>query len=197
MRLSAVIALLLTSLAVPDDAFACGTCVLAAFDRVLPPAAWWFVWSLTWLVAMGAALSWSKTSMKPQPRLPLSLVLAAAAVLAMAIVGPALGFALAVLPATAFFRSLRGEPSTAKRRIRFVTLAAMVAAMGLGARGYLVHSTRTDGDFVVQWENTVPAHQVFEYLAANPGAHEAELRKIAMLGSGDLAAKAKKLLETR
>lgn len=196
MRVAPIIAIA-AILAVPADAAACGTCVFAVFDRVLPPAGWWFVWALAWFAASAAVLTISKDKLRPQPRLPWAAALTAVAVFGSSFIGPAFGFALVVLPAAAFVLAWRGEPRPAKRRLRLVGAAALVVAMGLGARSYLVLSTRTEGDYVVRWQGTDPAHQIFEYLAADPVRHEAELRKIALLGSGELAAKAKAILESR
>lgn len=181
----------------PAPAHACGTCVFAVFDRIAPPVGWWFVVAVAWFVATSIVISLARVSFAPVPRIVGALAAVVLTVFSTAVTGPLLGFLLGALALVAFARAWRRDPPPVFRHLRRLGIVATIALVVVGVRGAHVASTRSDGDFVVQWEGTVAADQVFTYLAADPVRNRAELQKVALLGNGRLAERARAMLDAR
>src|SRR5687767_15371789 len=98
--------LLLLSMATAADANACGVCVMAATDVILPPIQAWMLIALTWFLSNGLVRSIARVDLPAQPK---AIGTVAVAFVCLIMGGVGLG-SLAILPlmlppAYAFVRS--------------------------------------------------------------------------------------------
>jgi hypothetical protein len=116
---------------------------------------WWIILAFTWFLAHGVIRTFAKAPLPAQPGLLGSIGLAlAAAVVASAIAGPLVVPFLMIPPLVATVLAFGSNPFPGRLAVRIVGglhVAALLA--GLVMMTYILR-TRTEGEFIVQWEGT-------------------------------------------
>jgi hypothetical protein len=132
---------------------ACGVCTASIVDSFAPPVQWWIILAFTWFLAHGMIRTFAKAPLPAQPGLLGSIGLAlAAAIVAAAIAGPLVVPFLMIPPLVAIVLAFRSKPFPGRLAVRIVGglhVAAFLA--GLVMMAYILR-TRTEGEFIVQWE---------------------------------------------
>ncbi len=187
----------------PDCLEACGLCVFAAWDRVLPPVSLWMLWMVIWFLALGAVASRSPQGLSGTWGLTGSLLALIPIVVLSALLGPLPFLILMLRPLKIFWAARRsacqeqwGEPAFSRvRRVGFTGLAGLVV---LGLLSAVIRSERPLSDWILKWQNTGPALgqvRMIEHGSENISLEH--LRKLIRQGSPAIAAAvAKPLAET-
>jgi hypothetical protein len=183
----------LAAIAGATPAAACGGCVFAMADMVLPPITLWCVIAVTWFLASAAVASILRLELPLQPKLLVASLVAAGGVVLSGIVGPLALLPLGIPPLVAFVHAGFGARRAGERGRRAILLlgAAHVVAATIGL-GLLVFTltTRTDADVIVRWPFSPPARERWRELAARGQAGLPELREIVERADGMLLAQA-------
>jgi len=147
------ILIVLALLGAARPALACGTCTASIVDSFAPPVAWWIILAFSWFLAHGVIRTFAKAPLPAQPGLVGSIGLAlAAAAAAAAMAGPLVVPFLMIPPLVATMLAFGSKPFPGRLAVRIVGglhVAALVA--GLVMMAYILR-TRTEGEFIVQWE---------------------------------------------
>ena len=172
------------------EALACGVCVMAAFDSVLPPILLWMLLSTTWFISNGVFRSVTGASLPLQPGALGAIALAfLGLIIGAAMLGPLTVLPLAIPPAYAFIRSLirRRDGETPLRVIGFVHLAAVAVTLV-----FTVHTlhTRTDAQFITRWSGSAIARKKFANLRATEPASLKTYREIVVSENAYMAGEA-------
>jgi hypothetical protein len=136
-----------------SEAVACGFCLAASANSVLPPIGLWILLAMTWFVAGGAIRTFTRIRLPWQPPLLGSVLLAVGlAVLGAAMFGPFIVLPLFAPPIRGFVGSLFPSPSAEiTRGIRATRIAGWVHVCGiLFATTLMVHThlTRTTEEYI-------------------------------------------------
>jgi len=181
--------LILLVAAVPNSALACGQCVLALFDQLLPPIHFWMVLGLAWFILNGLIAALFNQHLPAQPRLLITLALAIGGyILGWGIFGPWAAFILAGISMHSFIRSIHPFgytwPSLALRRAIAATGVVILCFAAYGTT-QLVHilRTRTDAQFIAQWGNTLSGRGYYEKLRKREPSSLSEYRYIVTHGN--------------
>lgn len=177
-----------------SPALACGVCVAAMLDLVIPPVLFWSALSLTWFLSMAIVSSIAGYRFRGQPSAPWALGIAVVAVvLGGGVLGPIAVIPLALPPLYATLRALRTTTeNVALARVRQIVLLiglVHVVAGGVGI-ALLVQTlrTRTDAKYICEWSGTAPGLARFRALRQQePGSIDA-YRYIVQHGSGWIVA---------
>src|SRR5687768_3868911 len=98
---------LLLSIATAADANACGVCVMAATDLILPPIHIWMLIALTWFLSNGLIRSVTRIDLPAQPKVFGAVGVAFLCLIVGGIaLGPLTVLPLMLPPAYAFARSI-------------------------------------------------------------------------------------------
>ncbi len=187
----------------PDCLNACGLCVFAAWDRVLPPVSLWMLWIVIWFLALGAIASRSPQGLSGTWGLMGSLLALAPVVVFSALLGPIPFMILMLRPLKIFWMARRpacreqwGEPSCS--RVHRVGLTGLACLVALGVLSSVIRSERPLADWILKWQNTGPAlGQVRMIERGSESIPLEHLRKLIRQGSPAMAAAvAKPLAET-
>ncbi len=187
----------------PDCLEACGLCVFAAWDRVLPPVSLWMLWMAIWFLALGAIASRSPQGLSGTWGLMGSLLALAPVVVFSALLGPIPFMILMLRPLKIFWLARRpacreqwGEPACS--HIRRVGLTGLAGLVALGMLSAVIRSERPLADWILKWQNTGPAlGQVRMIERGAESVSVEQLRKLIRQGSPAIAADvAKPLAET-
>lgn len=178
------------------SASACGTCVAAGLDLMIPPVLYWTALAVTWFLSMSILSTVTGHRFVGQPRLPVAVgILVLTAAVGSAVLGPIPILPLAIPPLHAFIRATMSRPQDPelqrlRRRVVVVGLVH-VAAVFVGAF-LLVHTlnTRGDGEYICQWSGTAFARSRFAALMEAEPQSADEYRHIIDHGSGWLLAQA-------
>lgn len=187
----------------PDCLEACGLCVFAAWDRVLPPVSLWMLWMVIWFLALGVVVSRSSQGLSGTWGLMGSLLPLAPVVVISALLGPIPFMILMLRPLKILWAMRRptcreqwGELTFNRaRRVGFIGLACLLA---LGILSAVIRSERPVSDWILKWQNTGPAlGQVRMIERGSESVSVEHLRKLIRQGSPAIAAAlAKPLAET-
>lgn len=145
--------------------WACGICVSAMADAVLPPIYWWAGIGSAWFLGTATIAVLFRTRLPTFPPPLIAFALPPVLLLASAIYGTgplvllipaaAIPFVTAILPAHGVFtrRSLR---------MSVLGLGAIgtAAVLVLAAWSYGIHTTRTRVDFLLQWSGTASERRI-------------------------------------
>ena len=154
-----------------SEVLACGICVTAMADSVLPPIGLWVLLAITWFIAGGAIRTFTRIRLPWQPPLLGSVLVA----LGLWFLGAAMFGLFIVLPLFAppirgFVTSLflspspefgRGVPAT--RIVGWLHVGGVLCAAGLMIH---THLTRTPEEFISKWGMNGPGQQYFQTLRA-------------------------------
>ena len=167
--------------AVATPAAACGGCVFAMADMVLPPIVPWCILAVTWFLGSAAVASALRLRLPVQPRLLVASLVAAAGVVLSGVAGPLTLLPLGIPPLVAFAHAARGTRPSGERGRRAILLLGgahvLAAAIGLGLLVFTL-ATRTDADVIVRWPFTPPGRARWRALIARGDAGLPELRAI-------------------
>lgn len=181
-----------------DESRACGACMAALFDQVLPPALTWSLFVAAWYLLVSAVVTfhdesiWGVLSLWKAVLLVLLLV-----VIGMMMIGP-FGIMLLFLPVPAVVQagSLEGkkiENSGFAKAMKAVNWISLVLFLGLiGYSGY-IQKTRSNSDYILKWESTYPSNSLLEKLGWQGEENLPDLRIIVEKGgfsSASIAAQA-------
>jgi len=177
---------------------ACGACMAALFDQVLPPALTWSLFVAAWYLLVSAVATvygksiWGVLSLWKAVPVVLLLV-----VIGMMMIGP-FGIMLLLLPVPAVFQAgcMEGkeiENSGFANAVKAVNWISLVLFLGL--IGYSVHiqKTRSNSDYILKWETTYPSNSLLEKLSSQGAKNLPDLRIIVEKGefsSASIAAEA-------
>jgi hypothetical protein len=180
----------------PNTALACGKCVLAIFDRLLPPIHFWMVLGLAWFILNGLIAALFNQHLPAQPRLLITLALAIGGYISgWAVFGPWAAFILAGIAINSFLRSILPLgykwPSLALRRAIAITGVVILCFVAYGTT-QLVHilRTRTVAQFIVQWGGTTSTPLEFDKLRKREPSSLSDYRYIVTHGSNYVASRA-------
>jgi|SRR6185295_11517789 len=145
------VALLLFGAAHP--ALACGVCTASIVDSFAPPVQWWILLAFTWFLTHGAIRTLTQAPLPAQPGVLGSIGLSlAAAVMASVIAGPLVVPFLMIPPLVATVLAFGSNPFPGRRAVRIASgLHVAALLIGLVMSAYILR-TRTEGEFIVQWE---------------------------------------------
>ena len=150
-----------------SEALACGICVTAIADSVLPPIGLWVLLAMTWFVSGGAIRTFTRIRHPWQPPLLGSVLIAAglwvlgAAMLGLFIVlllfaPPIRGFVMSLFPSPELGRGVR-----ATRIVGWVHLCGVLCATALMVH---THLTRTTEEYISKWGFSGPGRQRLQEL---------------------------------
>jgi hypothetical protein len=146
-------------------ALACGVCAASMMDSFAPPVQWWLLLAFTWFLAHGAIRTFAKAPLPAQPGLLGSIGLSLVAFgVGSVMAGPLVVPFLMTPPLIATLLAFGAKPFPGRLAVRIVG-GLHVAALAAGLM-MMVHilNTRTDGEFIVQWENAVMGQSRLRHL---------------------------------
>lgn len=148
----------------PRASEACGTCVAALVDRVLPLSHLWSLLAVVWFLAgaLVARITHRKLPGLPSP-VGAFVCVAVFGVLGVIAVGPLLVLLLFVPAVMALVYAWKAGREPGWRPCRMMGSLGLIATLGLGGYSYLLYS-RTPADYILQWEATGPARLALKAL---------------------------------
>jgi|GEM_PF-3025399 len=172
-------------------ALACGVCAASMVDSFAPPVQWWLLLAFTWFLAHGAIRTFAKAPLPAQPGLLGSLGLALVALaVGGAMVGPLVVPFLMAPPLIATLLAFGSKPFPGRLAVRIVGgLHVLALAAGLVMMVHIL-KTRTDGEFIVQWENAVMGQSRLHHLQKEEPRSLPTYRYLVEHGSPRVVAKA-------
>jgi hypothetical protein len=184
MRRSLLLLLLMVTAA---DANACGVCVIAATDLILPPIQLWMLIALTWFLSNGIIRSVTRIDLPLQPK---AFGAVGVVFLCLIVGGIALG-SLTVLPlmlppAYAFVRSIV-QRRAGERSVQVIgALHVLAIAMAVV---FSVHTlrTRTDAEYIAQWPGSPTGRARFKALSSG-GAASLPAYRVLLAGDNEFLA---------
>ncbi len=153
---------------------ACSMCSTAGADSLLPPIGLWCAIALGWMLSTTALGCWQKTRVPAHPGVVGTLVILVALVL---IAGYGFGFGVGLFffaaPAAAFAAAMIRSPeqygcTVLRRRVRWLGACALIAVAIATTMAVKIRTTRTAGEYIVQWWGTVPARSALKELGGRP-----------------------------
>lgn len=172
-------------------ALACGVCTASIVDSFAPPVQGWILLAFTWFLTHGAIRTLTRAPLPAQPGLLGSIGLGlAAAVLGLAIAGPLVVPFLMIPPLVATFLALGSNPFPGRLAVRIaggLHVAALLASLAMSA--YILR-TRTEGEFIVQWEGAAMGISHLHQLQKDEPRSLPTYRYLLEHGSSRLIAKA-------
>lgn len=150
-----------------NDAMACGQCQFAYFDYIMPPIQLWCAIAVIWFFLTAIISAAYGVKLKGMPKIATALVLLVIGLLASVIMLGALSLLPFIIPpAISFVSAIRKHtqhtlPSAVRKAVIVLGIAAstaIIAAVGLSAT---ILVKRTDAEFVVKWDGTLPAIGIF------------------------------------
>ncbi len=178
------IAVFLAALAVSGRAEACGVCVAAAVDQVLPPVLAWSGFAIGWFLIVSAVCTFHGQRFAGIPHLgvavPLVFILFILGTMHMGPVGVLLlllPFPVVVLKP--FFETDETVISPELRAaLKPINIVSLVCVAGLIGWSVYIHNTRTPSDFIIQWEHTYIGRHKMDQLAEGGPEALPDLRAI-------------------
>ena len=174
----------------PRPSGACGVCIAAAVDRVLPLSHFWSLLAVGWFVAtaVAARLTAHKLPGIPSPGGAVLVVVGLGLVGIMAL-GPLGVLALYVPSLTALLSVWTAKRRAAARLCTQIGTLGLVAALGLGGYGYLFYR-RTPAVYILQWESTYPARAALAALQQDGPSALPVYRQLVLAGNASTTGQA-------
>mgnify|MGYP001599284333 CR=1 FL=1 len=145
-----------------SDAWACGPCMIASADQILPPIYLWCSIAVGWFLATGAIASFFRVKSKYIPGILKTFLY----LFLFFFVGASTGMlgllVLAVPPALTFAYSfssgsIHSWPHGFRLGIRWLALVAVTAFSIASIKCIHIRQTRSPFDFILQWGDLVPS----------------------------------------
>jgi hypothetical protein len=168
--------ILLVLVTSPSSAIACGVCVTASLDYVLPPIYAWALFSNLWLLTTGWLTSRYETKIRPTPRFGFSIFWVVISWLGSGVYGLTFAVLTGLLPLLTCLRAfLPGRLGIENERLRswlrLVGYSAVIVLTVLLCSSSYILRHRTLGEYIVQWAGTTSAsHQTRILDPKNPMA---------------------------
>jgi hypothetical protein len=171
-------------LSTPTIAEACGSCMFAIFDRILPPIHLWSFFPIIWFLAPSIAVMIRGGKVDDIP----SFITAVAIVFGLFMVGTMsigpLGLILLLIPCLYISTVIIAEEKPLTWNKRLVRDLKIISSVGwilfIGLVGYTVyiHSSRSPSDYILKWEKPGPRQMLLKKLASSGPKALSDLRKI-------------------
>jgi hypothetical protein len=168
----------------PSMAEACGTCMFAIFDRILPPIHLWSFFPIIWFLAPSIAVMIRGGKVDDIP----PFITAAAVVFGLLLVGAMsigpLGLILLLIPCLYISTVIisREKPRTWDKRLvrdlKIISFVGWFFFVGLVWYTVYIHSSRSPSDYILKWEPFGPGERLLKKLARSSPKALADLRKI-------------------
>ena len=184
----------------PRCVVACGMCLYASFDHVLPPVWLWCLFANMWFLAASAVVTWRGASVPWVPRIGKALIFSILAwLVSPAFTGPIIFVALMLPAIMATIRAickitLAGSTEGVNRDLRNVGIAAVLTAVVLGYYSYEIIGSRTEAEYILSWQGTGPAAVALRDLRKRGLEAVEDYRVVVINGSEAIAGRAAELL---
>ena len=170
----------------PNISEACSSCVMAQFDKFLPPIYLWVLFATVWFLSLSIFDRYNSSKLPGIPSLLQALLIVLILLVVGAIyIGP-LGFMLLLIPcfSSVLNAFLWGNKLEKKLRyhLKIISCVWLICLIGLFANSIRINYTRTDSDFILQWESTYPARRLLQNLVQKGPDSLEDLRRILKKG---------------
>jgi hypothetical protein len=147
------------------SAAACGICVSAMADAVLPPIHWWATIGAVWFLATAAATAVFRTRLPAFPRPLVAFLIPPALFLASSVWGTGPFVLLIPVSLVVFGIALftpRAEFDRRGLRLSIIVLGicGIAAVIVMAFWSYEIRTTRTRVDYLLRWSGTVPERRI-------------------------------------
>jgi hypothetical protein len=175
-------------LSVLTDVEACGICVTALFDRIIPPILLWCLFAIIWFLAVSIIVTIHGNKIGGIP----SLVKAMLFVLFLVIIGSMLigpiGVLLLLTPYPvivwkAFKKNDRTLGKRVKNSLKIITVISLIAFMGLIFYRAYIFRVRTPSEYILEWESTAPSRMYLKGLTKRGPEYLPYLREVIERGN--------------
>ena len=176
--------IILIGLSTPTIAEACGGCMYAVFERIMPPVHLWIIFSIVFFLAPSIAAVIHGEDPDDIP----SLLSAIAIVIGLIVIGALfigpLGSLLLLLTClcVSAYVILGGKSPTWSKSfavdLKIISLAGWFTFVGLVGNSVNIRATRSDVDFILKWETTYTGQRLTKDIAGRGPESLADLRTI-------------------
>jgi hypothetical protein len=165
-----------------SSVFACSGCMYASMDMMLPPITIWCLFGILWFIALSFITAINGNKVTGIPSVSKSIVIVLVIYFISSLVGPVSIF-LIIPPMIIAFRVLllkRGSifNQTSIKGLRVASILGLTSITCLAAYSVIVHATRTDIDFAIQWRNTYAGRGALVRFASSGPDATAKLRRL-------------------
>ena len=182
IRLLSLIILIGTS--TPTIAEACGGCMAADFERIMPPVHLWTIFSIVFFLAPSIAAVIHGDDPDDIPSLSSAIAIVIGLIVIGALfIGP-LGSLLLLMTClcVSAYVILGGKSPTWSKSfavdLKIISLAGWFTFVGLVGNSANIRETRSDVDFILEWETTYTGQRMAKDIAGRGPASLADLRTI-------------------
>jgi len=167
---------------------ACGICVTALFDRIIPPALLWCLFAIIWFLALSIVVTIHGNMIAGIPSLvPGILLVLFLVIIGLMYIGP-IGVLLLLTPyPVAAWRAFKNNDRTLNKRVKnslkIITVISLIAFMGLISYSAYILRVRTPSEYILRWVNTAPSRGYLKGLTKRGPEFLPDLREVIEKGN--------------
>lgn len=179
--------IIINALSLSSEVKACGICVTAIFDRIIPPVLLWCLFSITWFLILSVVVSIHGNKIAGIPSLVKALLLVLfLLIIGAMLIGP-IGVLLLLTPyPVVAWRAFKNNYQTLNKRIKntlkIISLITLIAFLGLISYSISILRSRTPSEYILKWENTAPSRMYLKGIAKLGPEYLPYLREVTEKG---------------